>query len=92
MSELLTMTIARPPSPSDVPDELTIDDSVAPPPSDSAVPTPPTQSVPAQSVGAPEPTRTPIGGFLNTDKNAAGRTGVAALMMVVLAAAAVVVA
>lgn len=82
------MTIARPSSPSNLPDELTLDDSAAPAPSGSDLPIPPNPSVPAESASEdPVPTKAPIPGYPNT----AGRTGVAALMMVVLVAAAVVV-
>lgn len=100
LTGFLTMTIPPPSSASDVPDELTLDDSVAPTvASDDAfsVPTQSSSYVPAaaaENTDAAAPTRTPLSSYVvgaPTETGGAGRTGGAVVLMVLMAAAAAVV-
>lgn len=97
LTGFLTMTIPPPSSASDVPDELTLDDSVAPTvASDDAfsVPTQASSYVPAvaaENTDAAAPTRTPLSSYVvgaPTETGGAGRTGGAVVLMVLMAAAA----
>lgn len=100
LTGFLTMTITPPSSTaSNVPDELTLDDSVAPTvASDDAysVPTQASLSVPAaaaENTNAAAPTRTPLSSYVvgAPAEGGAGRTGGAVVLMVLMAAAAAAV-